>query len=301
MFTGNTINLGSVINGLDVVCARDGEFSCVGKVPTKLPHRLVPASKRAHLEEAIAAEGVAGIITTEELIGSVPTGMIAASAPDPVAAAFMIHERLCAMDGFMWESFDTRIDPTADIHASAVVPDRNVVIGANTQIMAGAIVCERSIVGARCSVGPGVVVGCDAFEVDTSRSPRRILVQAGGVLLEDDVEVQAKSTLVRSTFGGFTRIGAETKIDCQVHVAHDCEIGQRVRIAACAELSGRVVVGNDAVIGPNCSVSNGLRIGNGATVTIGSVVVRDVADDTRVTGNFAVPHGRWIRFVKSIA
>lgn len=301
MFTGNTINLRSVINGLEVDCARDGEFSYVGKVPTNLPRRLVPASKTVHIEEAIAADGVFGIITTEELIGSVPTGMIAASAIDPVAATLMIHERLCAMDGFLWENFDTRIDPTATIHASVVVPDRNVVIGADSQIMAGAILCERSIIGARCSVGHGVVVGCDAFEVDTSRSPRRILAQAGGVHLEDDVEVQAKSTLVRSTFGGFTRIGAETKIDCQVHVAHDCEIGQRVRIAACAELSGRVVVGNDAFIGPNCSISNGLRIGDGATVTIGSVVVRDVADGTRVTGNFAVPHSKWIRFVKSIA
>ena len=300
MFTGNTINLSSVIAGLDIICVRDGEFSYVGKVPTNLPRRLVPASTSAHVASAINADGVAGIITTEELVSLVPPGMIAATAVNPVLASILIHERLCAMDGFLWENFDSRIDQSATIHSSAVIPERNVVIGAHTQIMAGAIICERSVIGAHCSIGPGVVVSCDAFEVNTGCSPQKIVLQAGGVLLEDYVEVQAKSTLVRSTFGGFTRIGTETKIDCQVHVAHDCDIGHRVRIAACAELSGRIIIGDDVFIGPNCSISNGLHIGHGATITIGSVVVRDVEAGSRVTGNFAVPHSTWIRFIKSI-
>ena len=119
--------------------------------------------------------------------------------------------------------------------------------------------------------------------------------------LDDGVEILSKCTVVRATFGGFTRIGRDTKLDCQVHVAHDCVVGERVRIAACAELSGRVDVGDDAFVGPNVSISNGLTIGPRAFVTLGSVVVRNVDPDQRVTGHFALPHKNWLRFIKSIS
>ncbi len=63
MFTGNLINLGSVVGGTGVDVVRDGEFSYIGKGPTNLPRCIVPASKPEQIEAAIAAEGVVGIIT----------------------------------------------------------------------------------------------------------------------------------------------------------------------------------------------------------------------------------------------
>lgn len=87
-------------------------------------------------------------------------------------------------------------------------------------------------------------------------------------------------------------------MDAQVHVAHDCQIGKRVTITACSEISGRVEIGDDAYLGPNCTISNGVRIGAKATVTIGSVVVRDVAEGARVTGNFALPHENWLKLIR---
>ena len=95
-------------------------------------------------------------------------------------------------------------------------------------------------------------------------------------------------------------MGAETKLDCQIHLTHDCDIGDRVTLAACAEISGRVTIGDDSYLGPNVSVSNGLKSGKNAHITVGAVVVRDVDDGERVTGNFALPHRKWIAFIKSI-
>lgn len=300
MFTGNTIRLSEFagVEGLAIV--RDCAFAYVGKALTNLEARVVPCGKPIHIAEALETNGVVGIITTAGLAPSVPDHLGLAVADAPQAAAYGVHEQLCALPGLQWEDFPTCIDPKAIIQPGALIAERNVMIGQRTIIWAGAVICERSIIGADCSIGPGAVIGTDAFEVDIGRSPYRVLRQAGGVWLGDHVEVQAKCTIVRATFGGFTRLGAEVKLDCQVHLAHDCTVGPRTRIAACAEISGRVNIGSDVFLGPNCSISNGLTIGDGATITIGAVVVRDVEAGQRVTGHFALPHTSWLKFIKSI-
>lgn len=301
MFTGNTINLSSVITGLDIKCVRDGEFSYVGKVPTNLPRRLVPASKLEHIESAIQADGVVGVITTEQLVAHVPVNMIAAVSPDPVAASLFIHERLCAMDGFLWEHFDTRIDPTAVIHPSAVIAEKDVVIGAHASIGPTSVVLERSHISEHVHVGVGVVVGLEAFEIFEAVQPRKILKQAGGVWIEPHASILGHCTIVRATFGGFTRIERAAMIDVLVYIAHDAVIGPNATVVACAEISGRCELGEGAYIGPNACMRNGVKIGQNSTVSMGSVVTRDVPDDTVVTGNFAVPHAQWLSFVKQLS
>lgn len=279
---------------------RDCELSHVAKVPSNVPRRVVPCSKKIHLEEAISTDGVVGVIVPADLAFMVSEHLGILIAENPVATANRLHEALCAKEGFHWESFESSIDPSAQIHPTAYVAPNDVVIGANSIVHAGAIVLPRSLIGDHCAIGPGTVVGTDAFEVDNSVSPRRIQAQAGGVRIEDHVEIQAKCTIVRSTFGGFTSIGRESKFDCQIHLAHDCVVGNRVSIAACAEISGRVVIGDDAFIGPNCSVSNGVCIGAKAHLTLGAVVVKDVRDGGRVSGNFAIDHNKLIAHIKAI-
>jgi UDP-3-O-[3-hydroxymyristoyl] glucosamine N-acyltransferase LpxD len=300
MFTLNTIALAKFGGKFGMSVLRDCAMSYVGKIPTRLEKRLVSCGTAKHVAAALQNIGIVGIITKPEFAALVPETFGLAVSENPQASAYLLHEHLCGLPDFLWKDFDTRIDPTAIVCTGAMVAERNVVIGAGTIIMAGAVICERAIIGTNCVISPGAVVGCDAFEIDLSRSPRVILKQAGGVLLGDNVEIQANSTIVRSTFGGFTTIGAETKIDCQVYVAHDCDVGKRVQIAGNTSLLGRVSVGDDTFIGPNCSISNGVKIGKHATVSIGSVVVRDVEAGARVTGNFAVPHANWLRFVKSL-
>lgn len=301
MFTKNLMKLSDALRGLEIRMIRDCSFSYAGKIPTALEKRVVSCAQEKHVREAIEAKGIVGIITTEKLASLIPDhfGLVIAEKPQSMINA--LQKAMALMEGFQWTDFSSEIHPSAIIHPGAHVAERNIKIGEGTIIMPGAIICERTIIGDQCIIGPGAIVGCDAFEVDTTRSPYTILNQSGGVLLEDHVEVQAKSTIVRATFGGFTTIRRESKMDCQVHVAHDCVIGERVQIAACAEISGRVNIGDDCFIGPNCSISNGLTIGESAFITIGAVVVRDVAAGAKVSGNFAVPHRMWIKFIKSIS
>jgi acyl-[acyl carrier protein]--UDP-N-acetylglucosamine O-acyltransferase len=300
MFTGNTVNLCELADGAGVTVVRDGEFSYIGKIPTNLPRRLVPAIKPEHILAADAADGVAGVITLPGQEGLVPSNMIAATSVDPVSASLRIHESLCGRDGFLWRHFDTEIHPTAKIHPSAVVAARDVRIGPNVEVGPMSVILERTVLDEGVRIGVGVTVGLDAFEIFEQANPRRILKQAGGVWVESGTTILAKTTVVRATFGGFTRIRKHAMIDVLIHIAHDAIIGEGATVVACAEISGRCELGDGAYIGPNACIRNGVRIGRNATVSMGSVVTRDVPDDATVSGNFAVDHQDWLRFVKTL-
>ncbi|MTH95254.1 UDP-3-O-(3-hydroxymyristoyl)glucosamine N-acyltransferase [Roseibium sp. RKSG952] len=300
MFTFATESLAAFRDRFGLGVVRDCSFAFVGKIPQKIAPRLVGCVSAHLISDACAFNGISGIVTLPELSDLVPDHLGLAISEAPIASLYQIHEDIARRPDFQWKSFDSWIHPSATVHNSAVIAPRNVRIGENSIIGENAVICPRTLIGDNCGVGPGTVIGSEAFEVNNFTSPRRVLYQSGGVMLGNDVEVQAKCTIVRATFGGFTLIGDETKLDCQIHVAHDCQVGKRVQIAACAELSGRVSIGDGVFIGPNATISNGVSIGEGATVTLGSVVVRDVPASARVTGNFALPHTKWLDFIRSI-
>ncbi|NIJ36406.1 UDP-3-O-[3-hydroxymyristoyl] glucosamine N-acyltransferase [Sphingopyxis panaciterrae] len=298
MFTGSTKALSEFSNQFGLSVQRDTDFAYVGKIPTRLAKRIVPCGKPAHIHAAAEEDGVCAIITTGEHASLVPDRLGLAIADDPVASAMQLHEFIARIPDFQWQSFESRIHSSATIYPGAYIAERDVEIGEDAVIYPNAVIMPRTIIGARSTIGPGTVVGTDAFEVNLATNPLSILVQAGGVRIGDDVDLQAKCTIIRATFGGFTEIGDESKFDCQIHLAHDCVVGRRVRIAACAEVSGRVEIEDDCFIGPNASISNGLTLGARTHITIGAVVVRDTEADSRMTGNFAVDHRKWISFMR---
>lgn len=299
VFTENLMALSDLAEALSLDVRRDAEIAFVGKIPTMLNARLVPISRPEHIEELSQHEGIAAVVCPPDLAADVPEHMGCVVHARPLAQAMAIHEHLCDLPDFLWESFPSRIDPTARIAPGAYIHPENVVIGPHCEIGPNAVILERSVLEAHCRIGPCTVVGCEAFEKMPDASPKRMLRQAGGVWLEEHVTVMANTTLIRATFGGFTWVGRECMIDTHIHLAHDVRLGPRVTIIACSEVSGRVEVGEDAYLGPNCTISNGLKIGAGAFVTMGSVVARDVPEGARVTGNFALPHEKWLNFVRT--
>lgn len=298
MFTGNRIALSKLAPALGLDVRRDAEISCVGKVPTRLDGRLVPCGKQVHLDEAASQNGIAAYVVPADLADAVPETFGVVIADRPVDAAMAIHDHLCDLPGFLWTDFDSEISASAVIKPGAYVPARNVRIGANSVIGPNAVILERTVIGASCQIGATCVIGMEAFEQKAGARPKALLRQAGGVWIGDHVTLLAGCTVARSTFGGFNRIGAETKIDAQTYIAHDCVIGQRVTVCACCDISGRVEIGDDAYLGPNCTISNGIHIGARAIVTLGAAVIRDVPNDTRVSGNFALPHDKWLNIIR---
>lgn len=299
MFSNRTLTLTSLIGDVeDITVIRDCSLAYIGKVPTRLNKRVVPCKQTAHVNEAIEDEGIVGIITTKENAELVPMHLGLAIAHEPLIMALRLHERLNAIKGFLWENFDTFIHPTAEIHPTAIIANKNVMIGEGTKIGSGCVIKERSIIGPDCNIGVDVVIGLDALDIFPQTSPRRVLHQAGGVRLGRGVTVLAKTALVRSTFGGFTEIGDDTILDVQIYIAHDCKVGKRVTMVAGTCVAGRCEIADDVYIGPNATLRNGIKVGEGAKISMGAVVTQDVLPKHTVSGNFAIDHEKWLEFMR---
>jgi UDP-3-O-[3-hydroxymyristoyl] glucosamine N-acyltransferase len=167
--------------------------------------------------------------------------------------------------------------PTAVVHATARLGERvqlgahavieaHAVLGDDVSIGSCATICRGAMLGNRVVVQAGAVLGSTGFGyVRNSETGKYMLFpQQGSLVIEDDVEVGANTTIDRGALGE-TRIGAGTKIDNQVHIAHNCRIGKNVVIAAQVGISGSCTVGDGVVMAG--------QVGLGDHVTIGPDVI----------------------------
>lgn len=279
---------------------RDGAFDHLGYLTSPLSQVLAVVGHERYLGELGENPRFSAVITTEEIADRIPAGFALAVTDQPLDAFFRVHLHYDADERWGGYRGPTRIDASATIHPTASIAERDVSIGPNVIIGPNVTVLERSEIGEGSVLHPGVVVGTEGFEVRVLDGERMVVPHRGGARLGRRVELQANSCVSRALFGGSTTVGDDTKTDNMVHIAHGCQVGERVRIAACAMLAGSITVGDDVWIGPSAVVSSGLTIGDGASITLGAVVSRSVPAGERVSGHFAVSHRKWINFVKSI-
>ena len=202
---------------------------------------------------------------------------------------------------------DASIHPDAELGegvsvAACAVVSRGARIGAGTCIGAGAFVGEGVEIGAECRIeananlSPGVTlgdrvivrsnagIGGEGFGFIWLEDHHHPVPQLGRVEIGDDVEIGCNSCVDRATLG-VTRIGRGTKIDNQVQVAHNCEIGEHVILVAQTGLSGSVTVHRGAVLAGKVGVSDHIAIGAGAKVGGRSDVTKDIAPGALVWGS----------------
>lgn len=196
------------------------------------------------------------------------------------------------------ESLDEGVHPAATVHATAVLASGVVVsagcvvgahveIGEDTVLFPNVTVYAHTVVGARCRVHAGAILGSDGFRyAPGTRGPERV-PQLGRLVLEDDVEVGANTCVDRGGLGE-TRIGAGSKLDNLVQVGHNSQLGRAVVIAGQAGLAGSVTVGDGAQIGGQAGIADHRSIGAGARVGAQSGVSRDVAAGETVLGTPAM-------------
>lgn len=150
------------------------------------------------------------------------------------------------------------------LRAGSKVGD-NVRIGTACVLDPGVFVEDNCTIGNNVILHAGVVIGTDGFGF--VRSPERYVKfpQIGTVVIEDDVEIGANSCVDRGALGE-TRIGAGTKIDNLVQIAHNVQIGKRVVIAAQTGISGSTVIEDDCVIGGQVGMGDHARVQSGAVI-----------------------------------
>ncbi len=148
----------------------------------------------------------------------------------------------------------------------------DVSLGANSRLFPGVTVYDRVRIGARAVLHSGCVIGADGFGFAFVDDRYEKFPQVGTVDIGDDVELGANTCVDRAALG-VTRIGAGTKLDNMVHIAHNCQIGRHVVIAAQTGLSGGVTIGDYAVVGGQVGVGDKARIESKAVVGSGAGIL----------------------------
>ena len=180
-----------------------------------------------------------------------------------------------------------------------VVIEHGVRIGARCRIHAQVTVREGCTLGDDCILHPGAVIGSDGFGYHPGPEGLVRIPQIGVVVLEDRVEIGANSCVDRATTGE-TRIGAGTKIDNQVQVAHNVRIGSHTAISAQTGISGSCVVGSGVTMGGQVGMADHLSLGDGVKVAAKSGLTRDVPSGRTVFGYPAVDFRRGFKQVALI-
>ena len=195
---------------------------------------------------------------------------------------------------------ECRVGAHTEVHSHSVLYP-GVVLGEDCQIHAGVILGENTEVGSRVVIHPGVVIGADGFSyMKNDRGRLEKFPQLGRVVIEDDVEIGANSTIDRGALSE-TRIRCGAKIDNMVHIAHNCDVGEDVIIAAQTGLSGSTRVGRGAILMGQVGSAGHLRVGEGAFVGTRAGLHRDVPDGVRVWGSPQMEERAWHRSVAALS
>jgi UDP-3-O-[3-hydroxymyristoyl] glucosamine N-acyltransferase len=198
---------------------------------------------------------------------------------------------------------DVAVGPFAVVGSGAVLGDGAIVgagcvvgeactVGEGTRLFPRAVLYPGTAVGARCVIHSGAVLGGDGFGFATSKGVHRKVPQIGRVVIEDDVEIGANTTIDRGAIGD-TRIGAGTKIDNLVMIAHGVVIGPGGLLAAQSGIAGSTRIGHHAMFGGQSGAVGHLKLGDRAVVAAKAAVFGDVDDGTFVAGIPAVDHRAW--------
>ena len=156
------------------------------------------------------------------------------------------------------------VSPTAYIGPNVCVGE-HVTIGEDCVLHANVVLYDGVTVGNRVILHAGVCIGADGFGYVRHELGYQKFPQIGSVVIEDDVELGAYTCVDRAALGR-TRIGRGTKLDNMVHVGHNCDIGERVVIAAQTGISGSVVIEDDVVIGGQVGFGDHTRVQKGAII-----------------------------------
>jgi len=196
------------------------------------------------------------------------------------------------------------IGPFVTIGAGARVGARTVVqpfvsigpgarVGEDCLLHSHVAIRERVVVGDRVVIQDGAVVGSDGYGfAKREDGTHQKIPQVGGVIVEDDVEIGANSTIDRPAVGE-TRIGAGTKIDNLVQIAHGVTIGRNALLAGQVGIAGSTTLEDDVVLAGQVGVAGHITIGRGTVVTAQTGVPHSVDAKQVVSGYPAIQNREW--------
>ena len=311
-------SLAAVVAAAGGDAAAEGDIALHGIAPLQsaTPQTLSFLDNRRYVD-ALKATRAGAVLVHPALASHVPAGTVAIRTGQPylawarVAALFHppppvrpgIHPS-AVVDPAAQVDPSAEIGPLAVIEAGAEIGPRcrvgplavigpGVVLGADCRVGAGASL-SHALVGARCSFYPGSRIGQDGFGFASGPGGFTSVPQLGRVLVGDDVEIGANTTVDRGSSQD-TVIGAGCRIDNLVQIGHNVRLGRCCVIVGQAGISGSTVLGDFVQLGGQAGITGHLSIGDGARVGAKSGVMADVPAKAEVVGAPAMPARQFFR------
>lgn len=203
--------------------------------------------------------------------------------PSFISASAKYGENLY-LGSFAYVGDNVVLGDDVKIYPGSYIGD-NVSIGNNVIIFAGAKIYSETEIGNNCTIHSGAVIGADGFGYAPNEDGTyNKIPQIGNVIIEDNVDIGANSTIDRATLGS-TIIKSGVKIDNQVQIAHNVEIGKNTVIAAQTGIAGSTKLGANGMIGGQVGIVGHLTIGNNVRIQAQSGVASNIKDNEVLQGS----------------
>ncbi|WP_350291796.1 UDP-3-O-(3-hydroxymyristoyl)glucosamine N-acyltransferase [uncultured Croceitalea sp.] len=194
------------------------------------------------------------------------------------------------LGAFSYLGNNVTIGKDVKVYPNVYIGD-NVTIGNNVQLFAGAKVYSESIIGDGCVIHSGAIIGADGFGFTPNEKGEYSKVpQTGNVILEENVDVGAGTTIDRATLGS-TILRKGVKLDNQIQIAHNVEIGEHTAIAAQTGVAGSTKIGKHCLIGGQVGIVGHITIGDRVRIQAQSGIGRNVKDGEVLQGSPALNYG----------
>lgn len=194
---------------------------------------------------------------------------------------------------FAYIGRNVRLGKNVRIYPQAYLGD-GVEVGDDTVVRAGVKVYEGCRIGRRCILHSGCVIGADGFGFAPNDGRYEKIPQTGIVVIEDDVEIGANTTVDRATFGS-TVVGEGTKLDNLIQVAHNVTIGKHNVFASQTGIAGSVHIGNHNMVGGQCGFAGHITIGDCNEFGAQSGIPKSVGSHCRLMGYPAVDYRQFAK------
>jgi UDP-3-O-[3-hydroxymyristoyl] glucosamine N-acyltransferase len=189
----------------------------------------------------------------------------------------------CYIGAFAYIAKGAKLGDNVKIYPHVYIGD-NVTIGDNTIIYSGAKIYHGCVVGANCIIHSGSIIGADGFGfAPQANGEYKKIPQIGNVVIEDNIEIGACTTIDRSTMGS-TVIHSGVKLDNLIQIAHNVEIGKNTVIAAQTGIAGSVKVGENCVFAGQVGIVGHINVGDRVTVASKSGLQNNIADGKTMLG-----------------
>lgn len=210
-----------------------------------------------------------------------------------IAADAQVNGTAC-IGPFVRVGYRAQIGAGTVVEAGVVIGD-GVSVGSGCHVHANVVIYHHCHLGDRVILHAGVVIGADGFGYAPSAEKWLKIPQVGGVVIGDDVEVGANTTIDRGALDD-TVIEEGVKLDNQIQIAHNVRIGAHTAIAACTGIAGSVRIGKGCRIGGAAMINGHIEICDGVTISGGTLVAKSIRAPGTVTAVFPhMPHDRWVR------